>query len=102
MSTAQGGRRSRLGEFIRLRRIELGISQAQMARAIGVTPPFLQDLEGGRRGTRRLPMIALALDVDLSTLRELDLRVTDELIEWLERNPDRLRQLHAEKEKEDQ
>ena len=57
-----------------------------LADKIGVSPPFLSDLEHGRRQTNQYDALADALDVSVEDLRKLDGRVTD-LKDWLAGNP---------------
>lgn len=38
-----------LGDLIRNLRLERGLSQAELARSIGVSPPYLCDLELGKK-----------------------------------------------------
>ncbi|MCV0394655.1 MAG: helix-turn-helix domain-containing protein [Rhizobiaceae bacterium] len=45
------------GEKVRRMRRERGISQKQMAAALGVTPSYLSALEHGRRGRPSWPMV---------------------------------------------
>lgn len=76
-----------LGEAIRRARVAKGMSLRALAERIGVSAPFLSDLEHGRRNTTELPRIAQVLDVPLEELRRLEARVEKELKEWLEANP---------------
>ncbi len=57
-----------------------------LADKIGVSAPFLSDLEHGRRQTNQYDALAAALDVSVEDLRKLDGRVTD-LKDWLADNP---------------
>lgn len=57
-----------------------------LADKIGVSAPFLSDLEHGRRQTNQYDALADALDVSVDDLRKLDGRVTD-LKVWLSDNP---------------
>jgi HTH-type transcriptional regulator / antitoxin HipB len=40
---------ARIGQEIRKARRELGMTQAQLAQRMGVQPPYVTDLEAGRR-----------------------------------------------------
>jgi transcriptional regulator with XRE-family HTH domain len=75
-----------LGEAIRRLRVEKRMTLRALAEKIGVSAPFLSDLEHGRRQTNQFEALADALDVDVEDLRSLDGRVT-ELKEWLAENP---------------
>lgn len=50
-----------LGQAIRRTRMSKGLSLRDLAYLVGVSPPFLSDLEHDRRSTRRLREIAAAL-----------------------------------------
>lgn len=76
-----------LGEAVRLLREEQGLTLRALAEKVGVTAPFLSDLEHGRRQTDRHEKLAAALNVPVEELRELDSRVSPELKEWLAANP---------------
>src|SRR5437868_5021142 len=76
-----------LGEAVRLLREEQGLTLRALAEKVGVSAPFLSDLEHGRRQTDRYEALAEALNVPVAELRELDTRVTPELKEWLTENP---------------
>ena len=56
--------------FIRRRRRALGKTQAEIARACGLTEISITLVEGGRRhlGLDRVPLLAAALDVDAAEL----------------------------------
>ncbi len=76
-----------LGEAVRYLREEGGLTLRALADKVGVSAPFLSDLEHGRRQTERYDELAKALEVSVVELRELDSRVTPELKEWLADNP---------------
>jgi transcriptional regulator with XRE-family HTH domain len=76
-----------LGEAVRILREEQGLTLRALAEKVGVTAPFLSDLEHGRRQTDRHEKLAAALNVPVEELRELDSRVSPELKEWLAANP---------------
>lgn len=76
-----------LGEAIRLLREQQGLTLRGLAEKVGVSAPFLSDLEHGRRQTDRHEQLAAALDVPVDELRALDARVTPELKDWLAANP---------------
>ena len=75
-----------LGEAVRLLRTEQQMTLRALADKIGVSAPFLSDLEHGRRQTNQYDALADALDVSVDDLRKLDGRVTD-LKVWLSDNP---------------
>ena len=58
-----------------------------LAEKVGVSAPFLSDLEHGRRQTNLHDELAAALNVPVAELRALDSRVSPELKDWLSENP---------------
>jgi transcriptional regulator with XRE-family HTH domain len=79
-----------LGPRIRERRLELGLSLREFARRVGVSPPFVTDLEAGRRNPSAeiLGRIAAVLDLPGSELESLDTRLTPEVRRWVESEPE--------------
>jgi transcriptional regulator with XRE-family HTH domain len=65
-----------LGDFIRRLRDEKDISLRELAKRIGCTPPFLSDVELGRRNPsdEMLAKIAQELEVEEGELRKRDMR----------------------------
>ena len=65
-----------LGEFIREERDKRNISLREFARRLKITPPFLSDIELGRRypADERLSDIAKELGVTVEQLKQLDHR----------------------------
>ena len=64
--------RSKLGESIRKTRIELGLTQRELAGRAGINRTYLIDVEEGRRNIAvdNFLEIALALDTTISSLFE--------------------------------
>jgi transcriptional regulator with XRE-family HTH domain len=62
----------RLGHFIKLRREALNLSQAELAKIIGLTQKSLSEIETGKRQPRRSTKIAIAkaLNCSLADLGE--------------------------------
>lgn len=88
-----------LGQTIRELRELKGLTLRALAKLVGVSAPFLCDVEQDRRKTKCLDELAKALDVPPEKLRALDNRVTPDLKAWLEKNPGVLavlRQMHAQ------
>lgn len=71
-----------LGEFIRRRRDELDVSLREFARRIECTPPFVSDVELGRRNPSDevLARMAKELKVTVEELRQRDTRAPIEEI----------------------
>lgn len=79
-----------LGEFIRHKRDELDISLRELARRLGVSAPFVSDVELGRRypGDEILAKMASEFKVSVERLKSFDSR--ESLAEFkrvLEANP---------------
>ena len=86
------------GERVRRLRMARGLSLRQLAKVVGVSAPFLSDLEHDRRNTSRLEELAKALGVSVSTLEE-SAPVSREDVEFLNKNPKLLALLRARKRK---
>ena len=78
---------SSLGEAVRLARETQGITLRGLAEKVGVSAPFLSDVERGRRQTEKIDILAKSLNVEVSELEKFDTRVTPELRDWLGENP---------------
>lgn len=76
-----------LGEAVRILREDQGLTLRALAEMVGVSAPFLSDLEHGRRQTDRHDQLAAALNVPVTELRELDSRISPDLKDWLAANP---------------
>lgn len=76
-----------VGEAVRVLREAQGITLRALAEKVGVSAPFLSDLEHGRRQTDRYEELANALNVRSDDLKQLDARVSPELKDWLLSNP---------------
>ncbi len=78
-----------LGSRIREQRQHLGLTVRGFAAQIGVAPPFVTDIEAGRRrpGPEVLEKIAGILEIPLADLQELDPRITPEVKEWMDEEP---------------
>jgi len=65
-----------LGEFIREKRNEMDVSLRELARQLGITPPFLSDIELGRRypSDPVLARFAEVFKVPVEELKRLDHR----------------------------
>jgi transcriptional regulator with XRE-family HTH domain len=86
-----------LGQRIRTRRLELGITLRELARRVEVSAPYLTDLEAGRRhpGPDVLQRIARALELPAAELEALDTRLSPEVRRWVETQPDVARLLRT-------
>lgn len=76
-----------LGEAIRYLRLQRGLSLRELARRVGISAPFLSDIERGRRTTEKLDAIASELGVDAEVLRSLDTRLSSRVREWAANTP---------------
>jgi len=62
------------GSYVRRLRIKRNIGQRELARAIGVSAPYLNDIEKSKRAAPRVDVInalAQVLDADLETINDL-------------------------------
>jgi transcriptional regulator with XRE-family HTH domain len=86
-----------LGERIRQRRLELGVTLRELARRVEVSAPYLTDLEAGRRhpGPDVLHRLAAALEVPATELETLDTRLSPETRKWVETQPEVARLLRT-------
>ncbi|KUY88849.1 MULTISPECIES: helix-turn-helix transcriptional regulator [unclassified Burkholderia] len=63
-----------LGNFVRDRRFELGLTQAELATRMGVDDTYISAVETGRRtpdGSPFLEMLGRALELDSERIRQL-------------------------------
>jgi len=86
-----------LGQRIRARRLELGITLRELARRVGVSAPYLTDLEAGHRHPSPdvLVRIAEALGLPAADLETLDGRLSPEVRRWVETQPEVARLLRT-------
>ena len=89
---------STFGEVVRTLRIKQGLTLRQLASEVGVSAPFLSDVEHGRRSTEKLAELAKALRVDLAVLKKFDSRLSPDLKKWIASNPDIKQQLESYRE----
>ena len=79
-----------LGEKIKKLRQEASLSLRQLAEKVGKTPPFISDIELGRRypSEEVLEEIAKVLKADVAELKKLDTRDSVPLVKkMVEANP---------------
>jgi transcriptional regulator with XRE-family HTH domain len=86
-----------LGQLVRARRLELGLTLRELARRVGVSAPFVTDLEAGRRnpGPEILQRLAAELQLPLEDLEGLDTRISPEVKRWVEGDPEVARLLRT-------
>lgn len=77
-----------LGTRIRQLREKRGITLRGLAAIVGLSPPFMSDLEHDRRNTEKLPQIAKALGVPLRDLEKRVGRLDRATLRWLEKHPE--------------
>lgn len=75
------------GEAIRYLREKKSMTLRALAEEVGVSAPFLSDIERNRRSTDKLAEFANALDVAEDELRRFDGRLSQELKDWINENP---------------
>ncbi len=63
------------------------MSLRALANKVGVSAPFLSDLEHNRRATDRIADIASALGVAVEEFQRVDGRLTADLKDWIAANP---------------
>ena len=78
-----------LGERIKERRQETGLTLRGLARSASIAPAFVVDIEAGNRmpGHEVLARVAAVLDLPLAELQALDPRITPEVREWMDSDP---------------
>lgn len=76
-----------LGDFIRSARISRGLTLRTLAWRIGISAPFLSDIEHGRRKTCKIKEIATALGVPIEELAIYNKSVPQEIHDWIVSNP---------------
>ncbi|MGZ3747132.1 MAG: helix-turn-helix domain-containing protein [Pseudobdellovibrionaceae bacterium] len=76
-----------LGEAIRVLREDQGMTLRALAEKVGVSAPFLSDIEHGRRQTDKIINFAVALNVNPEDLKAFDSRIPSDLKDWLAENP---------------
>src|SRR4030088_2395703 len=86
-----------LGQRIRTRRLELGITLRELGRRVEVSAPYLTDLEAGRRhpSPEVLQRIAAALELPAAELEKLETRLSPEVRRWVETQPEVARLLRT-------
>ncbi len=81
-----------LGQAIYWARTERRMTVRQLAERVGVSPPFICDIEHDRRSTTKLTEFAEALDIPAIEL-ESRAGLTKDLKDWLSRHPKLIRLL---------
>ncbi len=79
-----------LGQRIRERRLQLHVTLREFARRVGVSAPYVTDLEAGRRhpSPEILARIAAELELPGAELEALDTRLSPDVRRWVETQPD--------------
>lgn len=83
------------GEAVRQLREARGLTLRELASRMGVSAPFLSDVEHDRRNTDKLDELAKALDVDVADIKALDGRLPEDLKAWMSANPTLIGSLDA-------
>ena len=79
-----------LGKKIKELRVGMKMSMRGLARAVGVTPMHISNIEKGftKGSSELISKIAKALDTDVDQLLHLADRVDPEVVEVIQNNPD--------------
>ncbi len=88
-----------VGGAVKYLREQRGLSLRALAERVGVSAPFLSDVEKNRRSTERLADFAAALEVPVDTLLRFDGRLSKELRDWISSDPALVRFLEDQREK---
>lgn len=80
---------AKVGEMVRAGREAAALSLRRCASEVGLPASYLSDIENDRRqpSERALELLARRLDLDLGRLQACSGRVSPELRQWLEANP---------------
>lgn len=78
-----------LGERVKERRQEAGLTLRGFARSVGIAPAFVVDIESGHRmpGHDVLARVADTLGIPLAELQAIDPRITPAVRKWMDGNP---------------
>ena len=76
-----------VGQAVRWLRERASLSLRALAKKVGVSAPFLSDLERDRRATTKTDELAAALGCSPDVLRAFDGRLSTELRHWIAANP---------------
>jgi transcriptional regulator with XRE-family HTH domain len=81
---------SALGELIKTRRLARKWSLRKFGKQVGVTPAYVADIEAGRRlpSADLQEKISLVLEIPLNELAAVDSRLTADLRDWIEEQPE--------------
>ena len=79
-----------LGEAIYHARQERGITLRQLARTVGISAPFMSDVEHGRRKPSEERLAAIAKALHMSAQKLQDMTLTREAANALENDPELL------------
>ena len=55
-------------EIIKKKRIEKGLSQYRLAKLVGITPPFMNEIESGRKSPSVEVLIKICKELDIEML----------------------------------
>jgi transcriptional regulator with XRE-family HTH domain len=77
------------GEAVRRQRLAKGLGVRELARALGLSAPYISDIEHDRRTPSEIVLRALAhvLGADADALMALSGRLEDETVDYLRRTP---------------
>lgn len=75
------------GDAVRKLREFRGMTLRELATRVGVSAPFLSDVEHDRRNTDKVAELAVALQVNEQKLKGLDARLPEDLKTWMSAHP---------------
>jgi putative transcriptional regulator len=81
----------KINNIIRKTRREQGLTQAELARRVGITRPYLSDIENGKRQVRGELMIRIAITLGKS-VEDIFLISSSNIIDKLNSNQEEVRQ----------
>lgn len=90
-----------LGRAIREAREKAGLTLRKLAERIGVSAPYLSDVERGRRGIPKLPELARICGVTVDSLVSRSETLTRTEVEWINAHPEIVAMLRRFRRRDD-
>ena len=101
MSYSKTGLVPGFGNAVRQARCKAGLTLRAFADKMGVSSPYISDIEHGRRCIENLDKIAEALKISKHDLLKESERLHKEEIQWLESRPDIMKLLRKRRRREE-